>query len=377
MGPLHGIRIIEIVGVGPGPYAAMLLADMGAEVIRVERPGGGMFSFSNSKDMLNRNKKCIVVNLKHTDGPEVVRRLLASADGLIEGNRPGVMEKLGLGPDDCMKIQSKLVYGRMTGWGQDGPLAHKAGHDINYLAITGALHLFGTADGQAVVPPPLVGDFSGGGLSLAFGMTCALLEASRTGKGQVIDASIVGGVAHLMSTIYVAQQIGFWTDARASNILDGGAHFYQVYRCKDERELAVGAVEDKFYKELLAGLGLGNESLPEQMDREQWPAMKKRFRDIFASKNREEWLVIFSRRDACVSPVLTSEEAREYPHNVARKTFTTIDGVWQPQAAPQLGKDHQPITSAVALGTHTDELLRSAGYSAAEIENLKQGAAVT
>jgi alpha-methylacyl-CoA racemase len=377
MGPLHGIRIIEIVGVGPGPYAAMLLADMGAEVIRVERPGGGMFSFSNSKDMLNRNKKCIVVNLKSEQGPEVVRRLLASADGLIEGNRPGVMEKLGLGPEDCLKIQPKLVYGRMTGWGQDGPLAHKAGHDINYLAITGALHLFGTADGQAVVPPPLVGDFSGGGLSLAFGMTCALLEASRTGKGQVIDASIVAGVAHLMSTIYVAQQIGFWSDARASNILDGGAHFYQIYRCKDGRELAVGAIEEKFYQQLLAGLGLEHASLPEQMDREQWPVLKQRFRDIFATKTRDEWLAIFNTLDACVSPVLTSEEARGYPHNVARETFTTVDEVWQPQAAPKLGNSHQPISSAVALGTHTDELMRAAGYSTAEIDRMKQGAVVS
>jgi alpha-methylacyl-CoA racemase len=376
MGPLHGIRIIEIVGVGPGPYAAMLLADMGAEVIRVERPGGGMFSFSNSKDMLNRNKKCIVVNLKSPQGPDVVKRLLSSADGLIEGNRPGVMEKLGLGPDDCMKIQPKLVYGRMTGWGQDGPLAQKAGHDINYLAITGALHLFGTEDGQAAVPPPLVGDFSGGGLSLAFGMTCALLEASRTGKGQVIDASIVGGVAHLMSTIYVAQQIGFWTDARASNILDGGAHFYQIYRCKDGRDLAVGAIEEKFYKQLLEALGLAPESLPEQMDRAHWPGLKKRFREIFATQTRDEWLKIFNTLDACVSPVLTSEEARQYPHNVARKTFATVDQVWQPQAAPQLGKTHQPITSAVALGTHTDELLQAAGYSAEEIDRLKQGAVI-
>lgn len=376
MGPLHGIRILEIVGVGPGPYAAMLLADMGAEVIRIERPGGGMFSFSNSKDMLNRNKKCVVVNLKYAQGPDVVRRLLASADGLIEGNRPGVMEKLGLGPDECLKLQPKLVYGRMTGWGQDGPLAHKAGHDINYLALTGALHLFGTEDGQAAVPPPLVGDFSGGGLSLAFGMSCALLQASRTGKGQVIDASIVSGVAHLMSTIYVAQQIGFWSDARATNILDGGAHFYQVYRCKDGRELAVGAVEEKFYKELLTGLGLQAESLPPQMDREQWPALKQRFREIFASRTRDEWLAIFETRDACISPVLTSQEALQHPHNVARQTFTTVDGVWQPQAAPQLGKQHPPITSAVALGTHTDELLRAAGYSAADIESLKQSAVV-
>lgn len=376
MGPLHGIRILEIVGVGPGPYAAMLLADMGAEVIRIERPGGGMFSFSNSKDMLNRNKKCMVVNLKHAQGPDIVRRLLKSADGLIEGNRPGVMEKLGLGPEDCLKIQPRLVYGRMTGWGQDGPLAHKAGHDINYLALTGALHLFGTEEGKAIVPPPLVGDFSGGGLSLAFGMTCALLEASRTGKGQVIDASIVGGVAHLMSTIYVAQQIGFWSDARASNILDGGAHFYQIYRCKDGRELAVGAIEEKFYKELLKGLSLENASLPEQMDREQWPILKKRFETIFATKTREEWLAVFANADACVSPVLTSQEALQHPHNRARQTFATVDDVWQPQVAPKMGKTHQPISPAVPLGTHTEEVLRAAGYDTTEIEKLKQGAAI-
>lgn len=376
MGPLNGIRILEIVGVGPGPYAAMLLADMGAEVIRVERPGGGMLSFSNSKDIVNRNKKCIVVNMKSPQGADVVKRLLQTADGLIEGNRPGVMEKLGLGPDVCLAIQPKLVYGRVTGWGQDGPLAQKAGHDINYIALSGALHLFGRKNDKAIVPPPLIGDFAGGGLSLAFGMTCALLDASRSGQGQVIDASILGGAAHLMSVINVAQHMGFWSDQRESNVLDGGAHFYNVYLCQDGKELAVGAVEEKFYADLLKGLGLQHETLPHQMDNQHWPALKEKFAAIFATKSRDAWLAIFNTLDACVTPVLTVQEARQHPHNIARNTFPEVDGVWQPQAAPRPGKGHQPITSAVALGTNTDELLLAAGYSAAEIKNLKQAAVI-
>jgi alpha-methylacyl-CoA racemase len=377
MGPLHGIRIIEIVGVGPGPYAAMLLADMGAEVIRVERPGGSMFSFSNNKDLLNRNKKCITVNLKTPEGVAVVKKLLVSADGLIEGNRPGVMEKLGLGPDVCLEIQPKLIYGRITGWGQSGPLANKAGHDINYVSLTGALHGLGRAGEKATVPLPLIGDFAGGGLFLAFGMVSALFEARQSGKGQVIDASIIDGVSHLMSTIYAAQQIGFWSEQRGTNLLDGGAHFYEVYRCQDGKELAIGAVEEKFYIDLLKGLGLENEALPEQMDKKHWSMLKEKFQCIFSTKPQSEWLTIFSVLDACVTPVLSSEEARKHPHTTARHMFPEINQVWQPLPAPRFSRTNHGITEPVPLGANTNELLKEAGYSSDEIETLRKKEAVS
>jgi alpha-methylacyl-CoA racemase len=377
MGPLHGIRIVEIVGVGPGPYAAMLLADMGAEVIRVERPGGSMFSFSNQQDLLNRNKKCITVNLKTAEGIEVIKKLLLDAHGLIEGNRPGVMEKLGLGPDVCLQIQPRLIYGRMTGWGQDGPLSQKAGHDINYVSLSGALHALGRAGQKATVPLPLIGDFAGGGLFLAFGIACALFEARQSGQGQIIDASILGGVNHLMSTIYAAQQIGFWSDQRGSNLLDGGAHFYEVYRCQDDKELAVGAIEEKFYRQLLKGLGLEHEELPEQMNQDYWPELKEKFQTIFSSKTRDQWLEIFAPLDACVTPVLTSNEARQHPHNVARGNFPEIHQVWQPATAPRFSRSQQNIKEPVPLGTDTDSILRQLGYSKQELQQLREKEAIS
>jgi len=381
MGPLHGVKIIEIVGMGPAPYAAMLLADMGAEVIRVERPGGSLFSYGNKLDLLNRNKKCICVNLKNTEGVDVIKKLLAQADVLLEGYRPGAMEKFGLGPDECFKHNPKLIYGRLTGWGQDGPLAQQAGHDLNYISLSGVVHAFGRAGEKPVVPLPLIGDFSGGGLFMALGIMSALFEASKSGKGQVVDASIVDGTAHMMSTIFAAQQIGFWSNERGSNLLDSGAPFYEVYTCKDGKYISVAAIEQKFYAEFLRGLGYSEIDITtfsaQQMDQAQWPALKEKFQDIFLTKTRDEWIKIFSSRDTCVAPVLSSEEARVHPHNIARKTFIEDDEVWQPRPAPRFSRsDNSTVQAPVKLGADTDTVMQQLGYTPAQIETLKKSGAV-
>ena len=377
MGPLHGIRLVEIVGMGPAPYAAMLLADLGAEVIRIDRPGGSLFSFGNKLDLLNRNKQCICINLKSPDGVAAVQKLLATADGLIEGFRPGTMEKLGLGPDDCFKHNPRLVYGRVTGWGQDGPLALKPGHDINYVSLTAVTHALGRAGEKPTVPLPVIGDFSGGGLFFALGMVSALLEASKSGQGQVVDASIVDGTAHLMSSIYAAQQIGFWSRERGMSLLDSGAPFYEVYTCKDGKYLSVGAIEPKFYGEFLRGLGYSpgeiTTLLAQQMDQALWPATKDKFANLLLSRSRDEWMEIFSALETCVAPVLSSEEARRHPHNVARGTFIEDGEVWQPAPTPRFSRSHADTVKApVAIGADTEAVLRSIGYSTTQIEEMKQ-----
>lgn len=382
MGPLHGIKILEIVGMGPAPYAAMLLADLGAEVIRVERPGGGLFSYGNKLDLLNRNKKCICINLKTPDGVEVINKLIAQSDALIEGFRPGTMEKLGLGPEDCFKHNPKLVYGRVTGWGQDGPLALKPGHDLNYIALSGVVHAFGRAGEKPVVPLPLIGDFAGGGLFFALGMVSALLETSKSGKGQVVDASIVDGTAHMMSAIFAAQQVGFWSAERGTNLLDSGAPFYEVYTCKDGKYLSVGAIENKFYTTFLTGLGLSPEIVSnyaaQQMDQSQWPALKEKFQNIIINKTRDEWMEIFSELDTCVAPVLSSDEARFHPHNLARHTFIDDGDIWQPNPAPRFSRTNNNLVQPpVAIGTHTDEILTQLGYNTAQIDMLKKSASTT
>jgi len=381
MGPLYGVKIIEIVGMGPAPYAAMLLADMGAEVIRVERPGGGLFSYGNKLDLLNRNKKCIGVNLKNTEGVAVIKKLITKSDVLIEGYRPGTMENFGLGPDECFKHNAKLIYGRLTGWGQDGPLAQTPGHDLNYLSISGVLHALGPAGEKPVVPLPLLGDFAGGGLFMALGIASALFEVSKSGKGQVIDASIVDGTAHMMATIFAAQQVGFWSSERGVNLLDGGAPFYEVYTCKDGKYLSVGAIEAKFYIEFMRGIGLGEAEITtlaaQQMDQTLWPALKEKFAGIILAKARDEWMDIFSARDTCVAPVLSSDEARKHPHNVARHTFTDDGEVWQPRSAPRFSRNNNSeIKSPVKLGADTDSVMQQLGYSATQINELRKSGAV-
>ena len=287
MGPLEGITLIEIAGLGPGPFAAMSLADMGADVIRVERPGGGLFAGSGQMkfDLINRNKRCICVNLKNADGLETVLRMLEQADGLLEGNRPGVMERLGLGPDVCLERNPKLVYGRMTGWGQEGPMAKEAGHDINYIALAGALHGIGHAGDKPTIPLNLVGDFGGGGLLLAYGMVCALLNAQRSGKGQVVDAAMIDGAATLMASTFGANQVGFWTDERGTNLLDGGSHFYNTYETKDGKYISLGSIEPQFYAALLDKLGDDAKHFENQFDMDNWPAMKEKNGGDHTAKN--------------------------------------------------------------------------------------------
>ena len=353
-GPLSGIKIIELAGIGPAPYTCMMLADAGAQVLRLERaaPGaverGEEIKASGSGpywDLLNRSRPSVGIDLKNPDAVELVLGLVEQADGLIEGFRPGVAERLGVGPDACFGRNRRLVYGRMTGWGQDGPLAPRAGHDIDYIAIGGALWSLGRADSAPVPPLNLVGDFGGGGMLLAFGMVAALLEAARSGEGQVVDAAMVDGAASLMTMIHSFHLGGMWNEQRGANMLDTGAPFYEVYETSDGKWMAAGGIEKQFYAALLDGLGLaGDESLPQQQSREDWPAMKERFAAIFKTKTRDEWSAIFEGTDACVSPVLSPWEAHEHPHNVARATYIEVDGAVQPAPAPRFSKTPSAVS---------------------------------
>src|SRR5437867_1468338 len=376
MGPLEGLKIIEMAGIGPGPFAAMMLADMGAEVVRVDRLAY-RGNADPARDVLNRGRASVGVDLKHPDGVQLVLRLAENADGLIEGFRPGVMERLGLGPDECLARNPRLVYGRMTGWGQDGPLAQAAGHDIDYIAIAGALNNF-TRKGERPVPPlNMVGDFGGGGMLLAFGVVCGLLEAGRSGKGQVVDAAMVDGAAVLMTMIYAFMAMGIWQDDPGTNILDTGAPFYEVYECADGKFLAVGAIETQFYAELLKRTGLENEELPFQLDRPQWPSMKERFAELFRTKTRDEWAAILEGTDACAAPVLSLSEAHTHPHNRARGTFVEKNGILQPAPAPRFSRTPPEISRpAPAPGADTDEVLGAWGLDATEIGKLREAGAV-
>jgi len=371
MGPLRGITIIEIAGIGPGPFAAMLLADMGADVIRVERPGGGsMFTAAHNPrmDFLNRNKRCICVNLKDPDGVETILDLLAQADALLEGNRPGVMERLGLGPDVCLARNPALVYGRMTGWGQEGPMAGDAGHDINYVALSGALHGIGRAGEKPGIPLNLVGDFGGGGLMLAFGLVCALLEAKGSGRGQVVDAAMIDGAATLMASTFAANQVGFWSDERGTNLLDSGAHFYEVYETADGKYISLGSIEPQFYAALLDKLGADASHFENQFDMENWPAMKEKMAAIIRRKTRDEWDEVFSGGDVCYAPVLSMSEVRHHPHHRARNTFIDDGEVWQPAPAPRFSRTPGTVRHcATAVGQNTVEVLQEFGFSADQI----------
>ena len=377
MGPLEGIRIIEIAGIGPGPFCAMMLADMGAEVLRVDRAERVTGSKGPSGDLLNRGRRSIGVNLKSPDGVALVLDLVERADGLIEGFRPGVMERLGLGPDVCLARNPKLVYGRMTGWGQDGPLAHAAGHDINYIALAGALEPIGREGSPPVPPLNLVGDFGGGAMMLAFGMACALVERQRSGKGQVVDAAMVDGAAILMTMFHGFRHAGFWEDRRGANMLDGGAHFYDAYECKDGRCVSIGSIEPQFYKELLERTGLAGETLPHQMDKARWPELKQQLAAIFKTKTRDEWCAIMEGSDVCFAPVLSMGEAPQHPHIAARATFTEVAGVTQASPAPRFSRTRPEIQRPPAqAGEHTDEALRDWGVAAERIGTLRAGGAI-
>ena len=379
MGPLTGRKIVELAGIGPGPYCAMLLAELGADVVRVDRIGESNLGLPKSAkfDLMNRSRRSIAVDMKKPEGVETVLRMIARADALIEGFRPGVTERLGLGPDACLARNPHLVYGRMTGWGQTGPLSHAAGHDWNYIAITGALHPIGRKGEPPVPPLNLVGDFGGGALFLALGIVAGMLEAERSGHGQVVDAAITDGAASLMTLFYGMLGHGTWLDERASNILDTAAPFGEIYETKDGKYVSVLAIESKFYAELLQRLGLDASTLPHQYDREQWPAMKARFAAIFKAKTRDEWCEILEGTDACFGPVLSLREAPAHRHNVARGTFVEIDGVVQPAAAPRFSRTPSAIQRPpAAAGEHTDDVLRETGLSAAEIAALRAGGAV-
>jgi alpha-methylacyl-CoA racemase len=380
-GPLIGRRIIEIAGIGPGPFAAMMLSDMGAEVIRVERTQAvrGPAPDSAHWDVLLRGRRNIAIDLKSPDGIATLLELVKGADALIEGFRPGVMERLGVGPEDCAKVNAKLVYGRMTGWGQDGPYGPRAGHDINYIALAGALAHFSRA-GEAPVPPlNMVGDFGGGGMYLAFGVVCALLEAERSGKGQVVDAAMVDGAASLMSMFWGFKNIGLFNEnAPGTNLLDTGAHFYDVFECKDGKYVSIGSIEPQFYALLLEKIGLqSDERFAKQMDQSQWPALKETLREVFATKTQAEWCQIMEGTDVCFAPVLTMSQAAAHPHNVERKTFIEIDGVTQPAPAPRFSRTTTQVSVPPAHpGQHTREILMDWGIPQDRIEQLIASGAV-
>ena len=378
MGPLQGMRIIEFAGIGPGPYCGMLFADMGADVIVIDRlSGAGPASAATLPaefTLVNRGKRSVALDLKKPAAVDVVLRLLQDADGLIEGFRPGVMERLGLGPEICLAANARLVYGRMTGWGQSGPLAQAAGHDLNYIALSGALHFSGRADSPPTTPATLVGDICGGAMMLAVGMMAAIIGAQSSGRGQVVDAAVSDGSALATTLIYGLFRAGRWSLTPESNLLDGGSHWYDCYECADGHYVSVGALEPEFYAMLLERLGLAEDSeFDAQYDPKRWPELKQRFARIFRSRTREQWCELLEGSDVCFAPVLDFEEAPEHPHNRARGTFTSVDGVTQPAPAPRFSETVSEISAAPPnLGEHTEDVLSGIGYSAEDIGALRE-----
>jgi len=372
-GPLSGLKIVEFAGIGPGPFCGMLLSDLGADVVRVDRKGSGR---SSPADVTSRGRRSVALDLKSPDAIEAVLKLLESADGLIEGFRPGVMERLGLGPDVVLKRNPKLVFGRMTGWGQTGPYAKAAGHDMNYIAITGALHAIGTED-KPIPPLNLVGDFGGGALYLAFGLMAGIISARETGKGQVIDCAMSDGAASLMAMFYGFKGAGAWKDERRSNLLDGGAHFYDTYQCADGKWISIGSIEPQFYALLLEKTGITDPEFANQMDRSAWPSLKAKLGEVLKGKTQAEWCAIMDATDICFAPVLDLEEAPKHAHNVARETFVTLEGVVQPAPAPRFSVTPGAIQGPPPkIGAHNEEALSQWGFSGAEIEALKTSGAL-
>ncbi|MEK9541211.1 MAG: CaiB/BaiF CoA-transferase family protein [Gammaproteobacteria bacterium] len=360
MGPLKDIKVIEMAGIGPAPFCGMILADMGAEVISVERitaAGRG-----SSADIASRGKKSIAVDIRKSEGQDIIKKLVESADVLIEGFRPGVMEKNNLGPDELLKINPKLIFGRMTGWGQNGPLANAAGHDINYIALSGVLGAIGKKDTPPPPPLNLIGDFGGGGMLLALGVCAALNTVNKEGKGQVIDAAMTEGSALLMSMMYGMLNSGIWTDSRDSNLLDGAAHFYGCYECKDGKFVSIGSIEPQFYSLLREKMNIDEDIFDNQMDKNSWPALRENLENRFKEKTRDEWCQIMEGTDICFAPVLSMNEAINHEHNVERKSFFDLDNVVQPSPAPKFSYSESEVSHPpVKVGTHTKEIMISLG----------------
>ncbi|HAJ75925.1 MAG TPA: carnitine dehydratase [Gammaproteobacteria bacterium] len=375
MGPLTGIRAIEMAGIGPGPFCAMMLSDMGAEVIRIDRlnqKGSG-----HRANILNRGRKSVAMDLKNPQAVDACLRLIDRADVLLEGFRPGVMERLGLGPEVCLKRNPGLVFGRMTGWGQDGPLSQAAGHDINYISVAGALGAMGYADRPPAPPLNLIGDFGGGAMYLLAGVLAALVERIGSGKGQVVDAAMTDGTASLLSPFYGLMSMGMWTTDRYSNRLDGGAYYYGSYECSDGRHISIGSLEPQFYALLLDKCEISDESFKDQLDQDAWPAKREKLEALFKTKTQRQWCDIMEGTDVCFAPVLSLAEAPDHAHNTARGTFVDIEGVTQPAPAPRFSRTQGEIQSTAALtGEHTEEVFRSWGFSDAEITELSQSDAI-
>ncbi len=373
-GPLSGVKVLEFAGIGPGPFCGMLLADMGAEVVRIDRKGG---RGGSKYDISSRGKKSIALDLKKPEAIEACLKLIEGADILQEGFRPGVMERLGLGPDVALARNPKLVYGRMTGWGQTGMLAQAAGHDINYISLTGALHAIGRPGEKPVPPLNLVGDFGGGALYLAMGMLAALVEAQKSGKGQVVDTAMTDGAASLMTMFYGFTASGMWKEEKGTNLLDGGTHFYDTYETKDGKYISLGSIEPQFYAILREKAGLTEEIWDHQMDGSKWPEMKTKITAVFKTKTRDEWCVIMENTDICFAPVLSISEAKDHQHNKDRQTIVEIDGVAQPNIAPRFSRTVSKINGPIPnVGQQNDDVLKDFGFSAAAIDALKKAEAV-
>ncbi|MDP3495367.1 MAG: CaiB/BaiF CoA-transferase family protein [Hyphomonadaceae bacterium] len=374
-GPLVGVKVVEFAGIGPGPFCGMLLADLGADVVRIDRAESVGRA---APDIMNRGKRSVAVDLKRPEGVEAALSLIGQTDALIEGFRPGVMERLGVGPEVALKRNPRIVYGRMTGWGQTGPWSTMAGHDIDYIALTGALHTMGRAGEPPAPPLNLVGDYGGGALYLAFGILAGVIEAKSSGKGQVIDCAMIDGAASLMTMFYGMKAAGMWNANRDDNLLDGGAHFYDTYECADGQWLAIGAIEPQFHAVLVKGLGLPADVFPAQMSRAEWPEYSKRVADVVKTKSRDEWMKVFDGTDACVAPVLSMDEAPKHPHNAERKTFVEAFGAVQPGPAPRFSRTAGAVNGAPALaGQHSEDVLKSWGVAAERVEGfLKAGAVV-
>ena len=380
MGPLEGVKIVEFAGIGPGPHCCMLLADMGADVVRVDRAAnvGKPTVVPDKFNNLTRNRPNIALDLKHPDGVETALKLCEQADIVIEGFRPGVLERLGLGPDVLMARNPKLVVGRMTGWGQTGPISHTAGHDINYISLSGALSCIGPVDGPPTPPLNLVGDFGGGSLYLAMGVLAAHISAKTTGKGQVVDTSMVEGSASLMASMCGGLAAGLWKeDQRGYNRLDGGAHYYGVFETKDDRHVSIGSIEPQFYALLKEKTGLADDDLYPQGDRDRWPDNRAKLAEVFKTKTRQEWVDLMEDSDVCFGSVLTMSEAMEHPHNVARETFVEVDGYKQPAPAPRFSATPTSVLSgATSAGEHTRQALKDWGFDAKQVEDLEAAGAV-